>query len=125
MIERTELANVFLSDPRRLKGHVIITPARHVEAPWELTAGETAEIYRLISHYQKLICQTVGVGCDLRQHYRPHFKADNYYKVDHVHYHLLPRVAGDAMETEVLPHERRIMIDLPDDERENILQLLK
>lgn len=87
-------AKVIFSNPRLTKGHLLVIPIRHVEAPWELLEKENREIQKLIKKFQKLLSETIGTGCDLRENYRP-FLQDSRLKKDHLHYHLIPRTLND------------------------------
>lgn len=88
-------ALAILSDPRKVPGHLLVIPRRHVEKPWELTADELQAIFALVwETEQKLIASGLGDGVDVRQNYRP-FLEQSKLKVDHVHFHVIPRASED------------------------------
>lgn len=95
MLKQNEHALVLLSNPRKVPGHFLVVPKRHVEKPWELTDLERRDIFDLVDYVsQKLIEAGLGDGVDVRQNYRP-FLAQDKLKVDHVHYHVIPRALED------------------------------
>ncbi len=96
LLAETKSAIVFFSNPRLVKGHLLVIPKRHVEKLWELSKEETVDIMSLIKNYQQNISENIAAGCDLRQNYRP-FLEQNNLKVDHLHFHLIPRGMNDAI----------------------------
>lgn len=95
MLKQNEHALVLLSNPRKVPGHFLVVPKRHVEKPWELTDLERRDIFDLVDYVsQKLIEAGLGDGVDVRQNYRP-FLAQDKLKVGHVHYHVIPRALED------------------------------
>src|SRR5689334_13658505 len=48
IVKQNELAQVVLSNPRKVPGHFLVLPKRHVEKPWELTSDEITSIFELI-----------------------------------------------------------------------------
>ncbi len=89
-----EHAHAFLSDPRKVKGHFLVAPKRHVEKTWELTAQEQLAIFELIFKIEQQIIPALGEGADIRQNYRP-FLTQSRLKVDHIHFHVVPRSKFD------------------------------
>ena len=94
IIEENEKAIVFFSNPRLVKGHLLVIPKRHIEKPWELTAKERSDIFELLFKYQQIITDKMATGCDIKENYRP-FLSQSRLKVDHVHFHLIPRELYD------------------------------
>lgn len=95
VLAQNEHAQAILSNPRKVPGHVLVIPKRHVEKPWELTNEELRDIFDIVfAVEQKLIAAGLGDGCDVRQNYRP-FMKQNQMKVDHVHFHVIPRALED------------------------------
>jgi diadenosine tetraphosphate (Ap4A) HIT family hydrolase len=123
LLEQTELAVVILSNPRLLKGHTLVLPRRHIEKPWELTAEERLEIFRLIDKYEQRLLAGMATGVDVRQNYRP-FLSQSRVKVDHIHFHLLPRTLEDELYQRSMIHELEIFADLSDLERDAVLRQL-
>jgi diadenosine tetraphosphate (Ap4A) HIT family hydrolase len=89
LLENT-LAAAFLSDPRKVKGHMLVIPKRHVEKPWELTPEEVQAVFDLIFQIEKKGEGKLGTGFDIRQNYRP-FLEETRLKVDHALFHVIPR----------------------------------
>lgn len=120
-----KLAFVLMSNPRLLPGHLLVIPKRHVIEPWQLRANEQLEIFKLIKKFsQELLKTNLASGIDIRQHYRP-FIPQGWIKVDHVHYHILPRHSEDKLYQESLRFELDIFTDLPEIEREEVKSQFK
>jgi len=94
-LEEREFTRVIFSNPRLMPGHLLVIPKRHVEYPFDLTAEERKEIFDLTLEYQKKIIGTIAAGCDIRENCRPFIKQSRL-KIDHIHFHLLPRDSFDA-----------------------------
>ncbi len=124
MVEQTELAIVLLSNPRLMRGHTLVIPKRHVEKPWELTQDERLEIFKLIDKYELRLLNGEATGADIRQNYRP-FLMQSRVKVDHVHFHILPRTLEDELYHKGMKFEHELFADLSDSERNEMLGLLK
>lgn len=122
ILKENELAFVMLSNPRKVRGHFLIIPKRHVEKPWELTREELIAVFGLVGDVQKKILEKFSKGCDVRQNYRPFLKQSKL-KVDHVHYHALPRDFEDRMYRAVEKFETDLFEDLPDAEYEETARL--
>ncbi len=114
---------VIYSNPRLMKGHLLVIPKRHVERPWELTESELKELFYHIHKLQKKLSETLGTGCDIRQNYRP-FMKDGRLKVAHLHFHLLPRSFEDELYEKSMKYETDIFVDLPDGETDEVKSLL-
>jgi ATP adenylyltransferase len=124
LVAESGMVKVIFSNPRLVKGHLLIIPKRHVEQPWELTGQEQIEVLAFITKFQRRLSQTIGTGCDVRQNYRP-FLIQGKLKVDHVHYHLLPRKLEDELYTKCQIYEKEIFINLCDSEIAEVEQQLK
>jgi diadenosine tetraphosphate (Ap4A) HIT family hydrolase len=125
IVKSNGTAQVILSDPRKIPGHTLVMPKRHVEKPWELTAEELSDIYALIFDVeQKLINGKLGDGVDVRQNYRP-FMQQSKLKIDHVHFHVIPRSLDDYIYTVSEKFETDLFAELDDDEREAVTKLLE
>ncbi len=111
-----------LSDPRLMKGHVLVIPKRHTEKLSELSAEERGELMdEVISIEERLLTKASGV--DLVQNYRP-FIPENDLKVDHLHMHLRPRELNDAIYEKVQIYERGIFAPLIEAEIQEYRSLL-
>ena len=120
VLKENHLAKVFLSNPRKVPGHFLITPKRHVEKPWELTKEEVQAIFELVYLVQKKVTEKLSTGCDVRQNYRP-FLVQGKTKVDHVHYHVIPRDFNDRIYELVEKYETDLFQDLDPAEHEHIV----
>lgn len=123
-IEQNQTAKIFFSNPRLTKGHLLVSPQRHVEEPWQLTEAEITDVFSLIHKYQKLLAEKIGTGCDVKQNYRPFLKQGRL-KVNHVHFHLIPRTFEDEIFEKSQQFEAAIFQDLPDGEADSVLELLE
>ena len=93
---QNDLAVAFLSDPRKVKGHFLVTTRRHVTQPWNMTSAELQSVYELIFKVEKALIGKLGTGADIRQNYRP-FMEQTRLKVDHIHFHVIPRQLYDRI----------------------------
>jgi len=119
-----DMATAFLSDPRKVKGHTLVTPKRHVEKPWEVTPEELQAVYELIFKLEQKLASGHGEGADIRQNYRP-FLEQSRLKVDHVHFHVIPRKKFDRI-YEVAEHFDTVLFEkLTDDEQNEVRKLIE
>ena len=123
VLEQNELACVLASDPRLTFGHLLVIPKRHVERPWEMSDNEMLAVWGFIKKYQKLLAERVGEGCDVRENYRP-FLIQNRLKVDHLHWHLIPRRNEDEIYTRTQTGEKDLFRNLVSDELDEIRKTL-
>lgn len=118
-----KLTVTFLSNPRLMPGHTLVVPKRHVEKPWELTQDELQEIFKNVWKVeQQIIASGLGAGCDVRQNYRPFMKQSRV-KVDHVHFHVIPRTMSDELFQTSMQFED--YQDLEDDEHQAVEKKLR
>lgn len=89
-----------------------------------LTSAEIKSIFELVFIIQQKITEKFAQGCDVRQHYRPFLKQGRV-KVDHVHYHVIPRDPEDLIHQQVETHEADLFQNLPDQERNRMATLLE
>lgn len=123
IIKDNKHANLFLSNPRKVAGHFLVTPKRHVEKPWELSSEELKAVFELVYFTQQRIVEKVSEGCDVRQHYRPFMKQGRI-KVDHVHYHIIPRDLNDKIYEEVEKYDTPLFVELDDDEHDKMAAII-
>ncbi len=114
---------VILSNPRKMPGHFLVIPKRHIEKPWELRPDELSDIFELIFFIEKKIIGKLGEGCDIRQNYRPFLKQSRL-KVDHVHFHIYPRYFEDYLYKVSEQFETDLFTDLDESDQEEIAKLL-
>lgn len=124
VLKENELAQVVLSNPRKVPGHFLVMPKRHIEKPWELTNEELAAIFELIFFIEKRIIGKLGDGADVRQNYRP-FIPQSRLKADHVVFHVYPRSLQDYLYKVSEVYETDLFTDLDDLERKEVSKLLE
>ena len=124
VLKENEHAQVFLSNPRKVAGHFLVVPKRHVEKPWELTDVELRDIFDLIFFIEQKIIGKLGDGCDIRQNYRPFLKQDAL-KINHLTFHIIPRSLDDYLHTVSEQYEDGLFAELDDMERNAVAKLLK
>jgi diadenosine tetraphosphate (Ap4A) HIT family hydrolase len=123
VLKENKLAYVILSDPRKVPGHFLVNPKRHIEEPWELTKDELADIFELIFFVQKKILGKLGDGTQVRQNYLP-FIEQGRTKIDHVHFHVIPRSLNDYLYTKAEQFEADLFTDLDEVEAAEVAKLL-
>lgn len=123
-LKENDHAILILSNPRKVPGHTLVLPKRHIEQPWELTPEELQDIFELIFFAEQRLLGKLGDGVDIRQNYRP-FKKQNRLKVNHVLFHVVPRFADDYIYTVSEQFERDLFADLDDLERKEVEKLLQ
>jgi diadenosine tetraphosphate (Ap4A) HIT family hydrolase len=99
-------------------------PKRHIEKPWELTNRELTDIFDLIFFLEQKLLGKLGDGFDIRQNFRP-FRPENNLKVNHVHFHVLPRFEGDYIYNVAEQYETDLFAELDDMERDAVIDLIK
>jgi len=124
VLKENENAKVILSNPRKMPGHFLVIPKRHVEEPWELKKEELTDIFDLIFFIEKKIIGKLGDGVDIRQNYRP-FLEQSKLKVNHVHFHVYPRYFEDYLYKVSEQFEKDLFTDLDEGEQEEVAKLLK
>ena len=115
---------VIFSNPRLMRGHLLIVPKRHVLNLVDLNEEEQKELFDTTVFYQDKILKNLASGCDIKQHNRP-FIPENDLKVDHLHIHLQPREFEDELYLKSQIFDRGIFKPLPEDEVFEINKLLK
>jgi len=124
-LEENEHAVLILSNPRKVPGHCLVVPKRHVEQPWDLTNEEMKDIFALVwETEQKLITAGLGDGVDVRQNYRP-FMGDSKLKRSHVHFHLIPRALEDYIYQISEKYDTELFADLDPAEAKEVAKILK
>lgn len=124
ILKENNSARVFLSNPRKVPGHFLVTPKRHVEKPWELKSNELTDIFELIFFIEQKIIGKLGDGCDVRQNYRP-FIAQGPLKIDHIHFHVIPRALEDYIYSVSEKYETDLFAALDEKEAEEVAKLLQ
>jgi diadenosine tetraphosphate (Ap4A) HIT family hydrolase len=116
IVEEKKHVLVMLSNPRLVDGHLLVISKRHIEKPSEMTADERKELFETVLEYQEKILSKFASGCDIRQNCRPFQKQDNL-KVDHIHFHLLPREFKDDLYQRCQKYETDIFRMLTEEEK--------
>ena len=124
VLKQNDRANVLLSDPHKVPGHILVMPKRHVEKPWELTHEELTDIFDLIFFVEQRLVDKLGEGVDIRQNYRPYLKQDDL-KVNHLTFHVIPRSPDDYLYTVSEKYEEDLFADLDAAEAKAVGELLK
>jgi histidine triad (HIT) family protein len=124
ILKENSHAQVILSNPHKVPGHLLVIPKRHVEKPWELTHEELTDIFDLIFMIEQKILGELGDGVDIRQNYRP-FLQQSDLKVDHVHFHVIPRSLDDYLYKISERFETDLFAALDEAEAEAVAKLLK
>ncbi len=124
VVKHNDTALVVLSNPRKVPGHILVLPKRHIEEPWQLTAEELTDVYKLIFFIEQRILGRLGDGVDIRQNYRP-FKKQDELKKNHVLFHVIPRSKDDYLYTASEKFERDLFADLDNLERKEVEILLQ
>lgn len=123
VLRENDFAYVVLSNPRKLEGHFLVIPKRHVARPWEMNKEEIAAVMELVLFVQEKLEEKLGGGSNVRQNFMP-FLPDSRTKVTHVHYHVWPRKLGDKMSQVVDIHDKTLFEDLSEDEHDRTAKLL-
>lgn len=124
IVKENEHAFAILSNPRKVPGHILVVPKRHVEKPWELTEMELRDVFDLISYLEQKLIGTFGDGCDIRQNYRP-FLQQNNLKVNHVHFHLIPRALDDYIYQVSEKYDSELFAELDATEAKAVMTAIK
>jgi diadenosine tetraphosphate (Ap4A) HIT family hydrolase len=116
IISSSDHAFALLSNPRLVEGQSLVIPKRHVEYPGELTDNEIIDIFQLIEKIRKRMLDSgMATGVDIRQNYRP-FLTQSRVKVDHIHFHVLPRTNEDELYGRSMRFETELFTDLSAEE---------
>jgi len=122
IIKEGEKVMVVLSNPRLIEGHLLVIPKRHVEKISELNEEELKELFENIIEFQQKILSKISPGCDIRQNYRP-FQKQNNLKINHFHFHLLPRKFEDEIYQKCQIFEKNLFKELTKKEAVKIVKL--
>ncbi|TAH34823.1 HIT family protein [Candidatus Saccharibacteria bacterium] len=123
VLKENEHAVVILSNPRKVPGHFLVVPKRHVEKPWKLKPEELQGIFELVFFIEQKILGKLGEGVDIRQNYRP-FLNQSRLKVNHVHFHVLPRSDEDYLYRVSEKFETDLFAELDPVEAKEVAKLL-
>jgi len=124
VLKENKTAQAFLSNPRKVPGHFLVTPKRHVEKPWELTKNEVQDIFELIAFLEQKLVGKLGDGVDIRVNYRPYRPQGNL-KVNHLKFHIIPRYENDYLFQVSEQYEKDLFTELDRGELAEFAKLLK
>lgn len=124
VLKSNKHAEVILSNPRKVPGHFLVVPKRHVEKPWELSQDELSDIFELIFFVEQKILGKLGDGCDVRQNYRP-FMQQGKLSVKHIHFHVIPRSRDDYIYQISEKYDTELFADLDSAEAREVAKLLQ
>jgi diadenosine tetraphosphate (Ap4A) HIT family hydrolase len=125
IIRRGNLFTSFLSNPRLVKGHVLVIPNDHVEDVADLSLGRNYEMFEEIQRII-LILRSLGesaMGTDVWTKTRLHVP-EGEIKINHLHTHLIPSGPGTEIYDRGLLWTPDRFSPLPDDERDEMRDLL-
>lgn len=106
-------------------GHSLVVPKEHRESLLEMSEEELSDIILLIKRWEAfLVASLKPEGIDVRQHYRP-FLEETKLKVDHVHFHILPRGNMDDLFMKAGIHERDLRRVLKDGDVSKFKNMVK
>lgn len=91
-IRSEDLFTSFVSRPWFRKGHSLVVPNIHRETLAELTPEEGAAIMGELGRLSLALDE--GFGSGIMQKHQP-LQAENGLKVDHVHFHVFPRIMDE------------------------------
>jgi diadenosine tetraphosphate (Ap4A) HIT family hydrolase len=92
-IRSSDLFLSFVSKPWFRNGQCLVIPKRHVEAPYQLTRDEGAEIMMELGRIGLALDDGFGTG--IIEKFMP-LQAENGIKMNHLHYHVFPRVENEV-----------------------------
>lgn len=125
VIKESDNTISFLSKNYLTKGHCLIIPKDHYESILDMPRDVLIELMHEVCEIKKLLVERFGCsGVDIRQNYRP-FLSEGDLKVDHIHFHLIPREFEDELYQRSTKFERDIFSDLDEMEAESVIRRLK
>jgi diadenosine tetraphosphate (Ap4A) HIT family hydrolase len=92
-IRSEELFTSFVSRPWFREGQSLVIPNRHLVNTSELSPEEGAAIMGELGRLSLKLDE--GFGSGIMQKYQP-LQAENGIKVNHLHFHIFPRLANEA-----------------------------
>jgi len=125
ILEERQYVYIIPSNPRLVPHHLLVIPKRHIERPSELEPEERRELFDTVIEFQeKIIALQWAPGCDVRQNCRP-FLPQNNIKIDHAHWHLLPRWPEDDLYLRTQIFERDVFTKLSPTEMRQEMEILQ
>lgn len=122
-IECRELACIVHSKYPVRPGHLLVIPRRHVEFLRDLSKEERNELFDVVDEYQQKVLAKFSSGADVSLHTRP-FLPQGKYKVDHLHFHIIPRDFQDDIWQVSGRHLDSLYYEISDEEIAEVRQKL-
>lgn len=94
VIRAERLFMSFVSKPWFRDGHCLVVPKRHIEKVSELTSEESSTVMAELGRLSMGLDR--GFGSGIMQKFHP-LQTENGIKVNHLHFHVFPRLASDEM----------------------------
>ena len=125
IVRETKNTITILSNPYLMEGHSLVIPKLHAEKMSESPQKIRYELIDEATNVQDLLMQRLQVpGCDLRQNYRP-FLPNSKFKVDHLHFHIIPRFLRDELYQKSMIYETEVFTNLNPELRKSLMEKLK
>ena len=125
IVRETKNTITILSNPYLMEGHSLVIPKLHAEKMSESPQKIRYELIDEATNVQDLLMQRLQVpGCDLRQNYRP-FLPNSKFKVDHLHFHIIPRFLRDELYQKSMIYETEVFTNLNLELRKSLMEKLK
>src|SRR3989338_6153507 len=100
-----------LSNPYLLVGHCLVIPIEHYECLDEIPNNICIELFFETRNVARLLRERLGAsGIDIRHNFRP-FLRESQYKVNHLHFHVIPRELDDELYQKSMKHEVGVFKD--------------
>lgn len=113
------------SNPYLLKGHCLVIPKKHYENIWEIPDLILFDLVREVRDIGELLISKFRTsGIDIRQNYRP-FLNESKYKVNHLHFHVIPREFGDELYRKSMIYEKEVFKELDETDLNELIARLK
>ncbi|MFH1751982.1 MAG: HIT domain-containing protein [archaeon] len=120
VIRESENTLTFLSNPCLIEGHALVIPKKHFEDIREMPKELLHEIMDEIVETKKMLLEKLEVeGCTLIQNFLP-FQKENWRKVNHIHFHVIPRKNLDEFWVKVHVHFDKVFKKMSKQELEKV-----
>lgn len=112
VIRESENSFTILSNPYLIIGHCLLVPKNHYESLIEISDNILFELTIELKNVVGLLIDKLHIsGFDIRQNYRPFLK-ESKYKVNHLHFHVIPRSFEDELYKKSMIYEKDVFKDL-------------
>ena len=123
IVHYSQACLVILSNPSLAEGHLLIIPKRHLDNISQLNKEELIDIFENLIKFENILLKK-NSGCDIRQNFRPFIK-QNSYKVNHLHFHLIPRNNEDELYSKSMVYGKDIFRFLSEEKLNNIIKRIE